>query len=276
MKKLTALTLALVLLAALLTGCGSGNSSDRLAGIQSAGKIVVALDPNFPPFEYGGEGTEIVGVDVDLANAIAKELGVTVEFVTADFDGIISSLAAGKADIAISGITINEDRKESVDFSDAYIRSVQYLLLPKDSTIAVMEDLAGKRVGSPLGYTGQFVMDDAVAGPDPDEGTEAGVLYEKDCEIKTYRSAIEGTLDMKNGRLDAVIIDEFVAKKISSEDDSIKAIELKYADGSNASEEYGVAVRKEGNAALLEKINSVVARLKGDGTIESWVISHSS
>jgi len=261
--------LAVIILAciALLALAGCSSSGERLAAIKDAGKLTVYTDPNFPPFEYHGPDG-IIGVDIEIAKAIAAEIGVELEIVEAEFDSILMAINTGKGDIAITGMTIRDDRKESVDFSDPYINSVQYFILLEDSDISIMEDLAGKRVGVAFGYTGQWLMEDEL---DPDED---GVLAGAGVSIVEYNSAMEAAIDMQNGRIDAVVMDEYVAKTIASKD-GLKAIEIRYADGGIASEEYGVVVPKE-NKDLLDLINKVVKKLVDDGKIEEWVIKYGS
>jgi len=269
MKKLLALVLVGIMTFAIV-GCSSSDtgSGTKLETIKDKKVLSVYMDPNFPPFEYMGSNREITGVDAEIAKAIAAELGAKADLSSADFDSIIMSLKSGKGDIGISGITIRDDRKENVDFSDPYIKSVQYLILAEDSEIAYLEDLAGKTVGVALGYTGQFLMEDELA-KDEEEGTQ-GVLYGKNTVIREYKSAMEGAQDVGN-RVDAVVMDEYVAKNIVSNNSNLKAIELRYKDGTLAEEEYGVAVAK-GNEDLLVVINKVINELKQQGKIEQWVV----
>ena len=256
MKKVIALLLAVTLLMLLPVGCSSTD--------EEKDTIEVYLNANFPPFEYM-EGTEIMGVDVDIAREIAKDLGKDVTFQNADFDGICTSIASGKGDMAISGITITDERKEQVDFSKPYVKSVQYLILPEGSEIKIVEDLAGKRVGAPVGYTGQLIISDEI---------EDGVLKDANTELKTYKSAIEGAQDILNNKLDAVVMDELVAQKIAGDTDGLVAIKMVYADGSAAEEEYGVAIKK-GQPELLEKINATIDRLVSEVKIDEFILNHS-
>jgi polar amino acid transport system substrate-binding protein len=154
-----------------------------------------------------------------------------------------------------------------VDFSDPYIDSVQYLILPEDSGISALEELEGKTVGVAKGYTGQLLIDG--------ELESGGALDGKDVTVNAYNSAMEAVLDLNTGRVAAVIMDEYVAKTIAENTQGVKAIELRYADGTLASEQYGVAVPK-GAQALLEVVNSVIARLESEGRIAEWVVSYSA
>jgi polar amino acid transport system substrate-binding protein len=279
MKKIVlALSLVFVLL---IMGCSSSDTtkdvtSDTSTDVSSepaSGEsedftmetLNVYTNANFPPYEYM-KGTDVVGVDMDIAQAIADELGAELEITNDNFDGLISGLASGKGDIAISGFTISPERQAEVDFSIPYINTVQYLILPKDSEIATMEDLAGKKIAAALGYSGDMLLDSEI---------KEGALMNKNVTKTTVNSALDGSMDIQNGRLDALVMDEFVAKKIVSENDALKAIELKYADRELEREEYGVAVPK-GNPELLAVINEVIERLIAANKIEEWVLSHSN
>jgi len=261
--RIAALTLSACLIALSAAGCTSA-SEGKLEKIRDKGEMVVYMDANFAPFEFQGPNG-VQGVDVEIARAIAAELGVKATFVEADFDSILMAIKGGKGDVAISGFTITEERKESVDFSAPYIESVQYLILMEASEIAVMEDLAGRKVGVAKDYTGQFLMEDEMG--------EEGVLHGKGVELREYNSAMEAALDLNIGRIDAVVMDEYVAKNVVSKNPGMKAVELKYSDGGIASEEYGVAVPKN-NEDLLEIINKVITELVRDGKIEGWVVEY--
>ncbi|MCL2099640.1 MAG: transporter substrate-binding domain-containing protein [Oscillospiraceae bacterium] len=263
MKKIFILFVLLFSAILMFAGC-SEDAGEKLEAIKDAGKLVVYTDPNFPPFEFHGPDG-IIGADIEIARAIADEIGVELELVEAEFDSILMAVSGGRGDIAITGMTITDERKESVDFSVPYINSVQYLILPADSDIAIMEDLAGKRVGVAFGYTGQWLMED--------ELDEEGVLYNQNTELVEYNSAMEASLDMQNGRIDAVVMDEFVALSIAAGNAALKSTELKYADGNVASEEYGVVIPKN-NKDLVDVINKVIQRLLDENKIEEWVVQY--
>jgi polar amino acid transport system substrate-binding protein len=255
------ITFTLIISLALFAGCSSAKG--KLAKIQKKGELVVYTDPNFPPFEFQGAGG-VMGVDIEIGKAIAEELGVKARFQETKFDSIIMAIKGGKGDIAISGMTIREDRKENIDFSIPYIESIQYLILPYNSKIEYMEDLAGKTVGVAMGYTGQFLIEDEL---DPEY---EGVLVGSNTTIREYNSAMEAAQDMSLGRIDAVVMDEYVAK-IVAERLGLNAIPLSYESGSIASEEYGVVVAK-GNHDLVEVINKVINNLHSQDKIRQWMI----
>jgi len=263
-RKILLLSLAVLLVLSPLAACSG--TSGKLAKIQKAGSIEVYTDPNFYPFEFpGANGVE--GVDIEIARAIAADLGVELKIQEANFDAIIMSLKGGKGDIAISGMTITEERKENIDFSDPYINSVQYMIVKVGSLLKVMEDLAGKPIGVAKGYTGSFVIEFEIED-------EEGALYGSGASFTEYPSAMEATLDLINGKVEAVVMDEHVAKSIAAGNAALAAFELAYADGAISAEEYGVAVPK-GNQDLLARINAVIASLKSQNKIEEWVVQYS-
>ena len=261
MKKIVALVLACLLI---LAAAGCSSATGKLKKIQKNSKIEIYTDPNFSPFEFQG-ASGIEGVDIEIAKAIAAELGVTATFTESNFDSILMAIKGGKGDIAISGFTILPERLESVDFSIPYIESVQYLILPNGSDIAVLEDLAGKNVGVAKAYSGQFLLEDEIA-----EGVLAGL----DTKLGEYNSAMEAVLDLDIGRIDAVVMDEYVAKDIVAKNPGMVTIELRYENGDLAAEEYGVMVAK-GNKELLDIINAVIKRLNDEGKIQEWVVQFS-
>lgn len=136
-----------------LAACGSKKDSGESEDGGKADKLVMATNAEFPPYEYH-EGDEIVGIDAEIAEAIAEELGMELEIEDMAFDSIIPAVTAGKADIGVAGMTVTEDRKESVDFSEPYATATQVVIVKEDSDIAGPDDLVGKKVGVQLGTTG--------------------------------------------------------------------------------------------------------------------------
>ncbi len=236
----------------------SSGESD-VARIQAAGELVMLTNCGFPPFEYI-DGTEPAGVDVDICAAIAEELGVELRVVDMDFDGVINALVSGKGDIIGAGMTITEERLQSVDFSDVYFTSAQYMILPPDSTIASLADLAGKSIGVQTGTTGDLFIDGEISD---------GALKDTGATLKQYKTGLEASLDLLNGRLDVVVLDQFPAQTIVSQNEGA----LKLSDGAiNDSESYALAVNK--GSDLLPVVNEVLAGMLEDGSIDELVTFH--
>ncbi len=248
------------------------DADSAVAAIQAKGELVMYTDAAFPPFEYI-ENNEVVGVDVEIAQALADELGVTLVVENVKFDTIVPSIDAGKADVGIAGMTITEDRKETVDFSDPYITSVQYIIVPEDSTVTVLEDLADMEIGVQLGTTSDFIISDAVNGVDEEDGTHTvGALEESEAEFIQYNNSIEAAQDLLNGRLGAVVADKLPAENIVANNEGLKCFELVYADGSTTDESYGIAIAQ--GSDLVEIANQVIADLTSSGKIDEFVLTH--
>ena len=274
MKKILALIMTAALCAAALSGCSNAVSKQSVDVIKKAGKITMATNAEFPPFEYL-ENDKVVGVDADIAAEIAKDLGVELEIVDGKFDAVIPSVQSGKASFGAAGMTVTEDRAKKVDFSVKYITSTQYIIVPKDSDVKTIEDLAGKRIGVQLGTTGDFIITDEVEGyKDKDGNPVKGVLQDTGATITRANNAIDATQDMVNGKLDAVVIDKLPAENIVATQATTKTFELVYSDGSNTEEQYAIAVAK-GNETLLEAINKTLQRLMDEGKIDEFVVNHS-
>ena len=274
MKKILALIMTAALCAAALSGCSNAVSKQSVDAIKKAGKITMATNAEFPPFEYL-ENDKVVGVDADIAAEIAKDLGVELEIVDGKFDAVIPSVQSGKASFGAAGMTVTEDRAKKVDFSVKYITSTQYIIVPKESDVKTIEDLAGKRIGVQLGTTGDFIITDEVEGyKDKDGNPVKGVLQDTGATITRANNAIDATQDMVNGKLDAVVIDKLPAENIVATQATTKTFELVYSDGSNTEEQYAIAVAK-GNETLLEAINKTLQRLMDEGKMDEFVVNHS-
>lgn len=285
MKKLLSLIL-ICCLAFALCACGGGDATDdtatdteattetagsqSLEDIKAAGEIVMFTNAEFPPFEYRDDNNEIAGVDVDIANEIAKDIGVELVIEDVNFDSIVASIQSGKAAFGAAGMTVTEERSQQVDFSIKYVSSKQYVILPEGASISTIEDLNGKTVGVQSGTTGDFIITDAV------EGTDDAEAIIPDAEVKGYTSAILAAQDLLSGRLDAVVIDKLPAENIAAAnaDAGLTTVELMYADGSDTTEEYAICVQK-GNTELLESINATLQRLMDEGAIDEYIVKHS-
>ena len=244
LRRLTAVLLALSLLFSLSVAF----ADDLLDTVKAAGKIVVYTNPEFPPYEYK-EGEDFVGIDVEIATAIAEELGAKLEVVDMEFDSIIASVQKGETDFGMAGMTITDERKEMIDFTSSYATGVQVVIIPEGSDIASLDDLEGKKIGVQLGTTGDIYATD-------DYGAE---------NVTEYGKGADAIIALKGGDVDAVIIDNEPAKAFVSENEGLKILETEYAV-----EDYAIAVSKD-NAELLNKINKALEKLTADGTIDKII-----
>jgi ABC-type amino acid transport substrate-binding protein len=259
MKKLLSLIVLLIFVLG-VTGCASKGIT--VAEIQSRGKLVVATNAEFPPFEYL-DGTQIVGFDIEIAKAIAEALGVTLEIKNMDFDSVIASVQSGAADIAIAGLTVSQERLQSVSFSSSYFDASQVVIVRSDNitiTGTTIEQLTtsleGKRIGVQVGTVAQFF----VAG---DEGW--GFDGIANATLLTYTSGILATEALKNGQIDAVIIDEMPANAFVANNTGAA---IKIVGVPLTVEEYAIAIPKNSDD-LVAFINQVLADMKLDGRFEA-------
>ena len=241
--------LSLVLVAAMAlaaVACGSKEAAAP-AATEEKEVLVMATNAEFPPYEYY-EGQEIVGIDAEIAAAIAEKLGYELKIEDMAFDSIIAAVTSGKADFGLAAMTVTEDRLESVNFSDTYATATQVVIVTEDSAITGVADLDGKKIGVQLGTTGDIYAEDIA-----------------DATIERYNKGFEAVQALTQGKIDAVIIDNEPAKVFVAENEGTKILEEDFAV-----EEYAAAIAKE-NTDLLEKVNTALAELKEDGTLQAIV-----
>jgi polar amino acid transport system substrate-binding protein len=256
-----------------LTACGGGSSDSeegggKLAEIQEKGKIVVCTDAAWAPFEYIGADGEVTGVDVEIAKKIAEELGVELEISNIAFDSISTYLSNDEADLALACITITDERKEQMDFSDPYTTVLQYMVVMADSDIKTMDDFAGKGIGTHLGTTGDFLVSDEIT---------SGVLADTGAENKQYKALPDAALAMKSGELAGIVCDSVLAENlVTANGDAFKCFPVAYKDASKNPETENIgAAMKKGDEEFVAKINEIIAPLAEDGTIDKWIVQHS-
>ncbi len=213
--------------------------------------LIMATNAEFPPYEYH-EGNDIVGIDAEIASAICEDMGATLSITDIAFDSIIPEVQSGKADFAAAGMTVTEDRKTQVDFSDSYATGVQSVIVPADSEIASLDDLQGKQIGVQQGTTGDLYSTD-------DFGEDS---------IQRFSKGADAVQALSTGKIDAVIIDNKPAQVFVSENDGLKILDTPYAE-----EEYAIAVKK-GNTELLDAINASIASLKESGKLDEIVAKY--
>ncbi|MDE6959431.1 MAG: basic amino acid ABC transporter substrate-binding protein [Lachnospiraceae bacterium] len=242
-KKMVSLVLcACVALAA--AGCGG---SKKFNNPEKGGTLIMATNAYFEPYEYY-EGENVVGIDVEIATAIAEKLGMTLEVEDMEFDSIIAAVNSGKAHIGAAGMTVTEDRLQNVDFTDPYTTATQVIIVQEGSEIAGADDLSGKKIGVQLGTTGDIYASDV-------EGAT----------IEQYNKGMDAVQALANGIIDAVIIDNEPAKQFVN-----KAEGLKILDEEFVIEEYAIAIAK-GNEELLDDVNKALDAIIADGTVKGII-----
>lgn len=239
MKKVLALTLAAVMVFA-FAACSA-----------PAEKEVLTMGTNaaFPPYEMVDENNNIIGIDAEIAAAVAEKLGMELEIKDMAFDSLITAVSSGAIDVALAGMTVTEERKEAVNFSDSYATGIQVVIVTEDSAIATIDDLEGKKIGVQSGTTGDIYC----AG---DYGEDAVARYDNGA------LAVQALL---NGQVDCVVIDNEPAKAFVEANEGLKILETEYI-----TEEYAAAIAKE-NTELLDKFNTALSELKAEGKIDEIV-----
>ena len=246
MKKLIALVLSVLMLTAVLAGCGSGTS---LADVRKAGTLTIATSPDFPPFESLGEGNVVEGIEIDVLNKVCEQLGVTLTIQQMEFDSVLAGIAAGKFDLGASGITVTESRKKNMLFTDPYCLAAQAIVVKAGSTVQTKADLAGKKVSVQTATTAEeYCM---------------GNGY----EVSAYEDNEVAQMALLNGNVDAWVIDDLTAAEM------VKAYNEENGEGAlvilpeaMTTEPYAFALQP-GSDELAAEINKIVNQMVADGTM---------
>ena len=217
----------------------------------------VGTDAAYAPFELQSEKGEIVGFSVDLLNAVAAKAGIEVKFVNTPWEGIFNSLQQGDRDLLISSITITDERKQTMDFSDSYFDAHQLIAVPEASKVAKFDDLKKLKVGVQTGTTGDEVV--------------TQLLGKTNTNVKRFESTPLALKELEAGGVDAVVADNGVVVNYVANHPTTKFRTVN--DASFTPEQYGIAVRK-GNTELLEKINKGLAEIRADGTYDKIYATH--
>ena len=255
MKKRT--LLASVALAALLAACGKTEPAASTAAPAAAPEaapaavatLVVGLDDNFPPMGFRDEKNELVGFDIDMARAAAERAGLKVEFKPIDWSAKEAELSGKRVDALWNGLTITEERKQSIAFTAPYMENHQIIVVPANSEIKTKADLAGKVVGA---------QEDSSA---VDAIKKEEAVFNSFKELKTFGDNVAALMDLTTGRLEAVVVDEVVGRYYVAKKPELYAV----LDENFGTEEYGVGLRKD-DAELLAKLDNAMAAMKQDGT----------
>ncbi len=238
-----------------LSACGS-EMPQTWEDIESRGYMIVGLDDTFAPMGFRDNDGNLVGFDVDLAKEVGRRLGVEVRFQPIDWDAKVLELNAGTIDMIWNGLTINESRLEEMSFSNAYLANTQMIMVKAGSDITTMDDL----IGSTLGVQISSAAEDAV---------NASAIVDDLGELVKFDTYNAALLELQNGTVDAVVIDEIMGRYIMSQNSGVyAALEDNFGE-----EEYGIGFRLE-SANLRDKINEVLAEMVADGKAaqisENW------
>jgi len=246
MKKIISAVLAATLCIALFAGCNQAEKK----------KLIMATEAGFAPYEYV-IGDKVVGIDVDIAEAIAKEMGMELEIKDMSFDGALLAVQNGTADFAAAGISITEERKEKMDFTIEYATSKQVIVVRTgDTSITKEDDLKNKTVGGQQGTTAMLVYDDP----------ENSVVPKA---FKSYKKYSQAAADLKNQVIDCIIMDELPATLLVAKTEG-----LEIANVELFTDKYGMAIQK-GNTELKEAMDKALQKLIDDGSIDKWTKQHS-
>ena len=268
MKKITALLLGAVM-ALSLAACGGASSaaassaaSSEAASSEAAasettetaalttvnpGKLTMSTNAAFPPYEMTTDTGAFEGIDVEIAGAIADKLGLELQIDDMDFDAALLAAQQGKSDMVMAGVTVNDERKQVMDFSDTYASGVQVVIVKEGSEIATVDDLAGHMIGTQRGTTGYIYCSD-------DFGEDS---------VTAYDNGLTAVQALNNGQVDCVVIDSAPAKEFVAANEGLVILDTEYAV-----EDYAIGMAK-GNTALVEAVNGALAELKADGTIDA-------
>ena len=240
--KILCLALALCLVFT-LAACGTTDTNSEAKKDDNV--LVMGTNATFPPYEFVDDNNKIVGIDAEIAAAIAEKLGKELQIKDMEFDSLLTAVQSGAIDFALAGMTVNDERKLTVDFSDTYATGVQVVIVPNDSKIATVDDLEGKKIGVQTGTTGDIYCTD-------DFGQE---------NVKQFTNGALAVAALKNGQVDCVVIDNEPAKNFVKANEGLKILETEYAV-----EDYAAAISKE-NKQLQEDFNKALKELKDEGKI---------
>ena len=211
------------------------------------GKLHMATNAAFPPYEMVADDGSFEGIDVEIAGKIAEKLGLELVVDDMDFGSVITSVQSGKSDIAMAGLTVTDERKENVDFSDTYATGVQVVIVPEDSDIATIDDLQGKLIGCQESTTGYIYCSD-------DYGEDM---------VTAFPNGANAVQALLSGKVDAVVIDSQPAQEFVAQNEGLKILDTEYV-----TEDYAIGISKD-NTALRDAVNNALKELIDDGTVQS-------
>ena len=254
MKKVSKLLCLMMILAMAFSfaACGGADSEEAT---DEAATLTMATNAEFPPYEFY-EGGEATGIDVEIAGAIAEKLGMELVVEDMEFDSIIAAVQTGKANIGMAGMTVTEERQQSVNFTDSYAQGVQVVIVAEDSKITSLDDLFVEGSDWLVGVQESTTGDIYATGDIEDAGCGT---------IGRYNKGADAVNALKTGKIDCVIIDNNPAKEYVKANEGLKILDTEYAV-----EDYAIAIAKD-NEELLDKVNTALRELIEDGTVQSII-----
>ena len=243
MKKLIALILSALLLLS-MAACSGGNDGMTI----EKGKLIMSTNAEFPPYEMTTDDGGFAGIDIEIAEAIAKKLGLELVIDDMDFDGALMAVQQGKSDMVMAGVTVDPDRQKVMDFSNSYATGVQVIIVKEDSNVTA-DTLGDFMIGTQKGTTSDIYCSD-------DFGAE---------HVTTYDSSITAVQALINGQVDCVVVDNAPAQELVKANPGLKILETEYI-----TENYAIGFNK-GNTQLQEAVNKALAELTADGTIQKII-----
>lgn len=214
----------------------------------NAGKLTMSTNAEFPPYESTDDAGQFIGIDVEIAQAIADKLGLELQIDDMDFDAALLAAQNGKSDIVMAGVTVNEERLAVMNFSDSYSTGVQSVIVKEGSEVT-LDNLGDHMIGTQRGTTGNIYCSD-------DYGDEHVVAYD---------NGITAVQALVNGQVDAVVIDDAPARSLVAANNGLVILDTEYAV-----EDYAIGISKS-NTGLLDAVNGALAELKADGTVQGIV-----
>ena len=273
MKKLSMILALVLALALVMTGCGTKKddtaadapavsedaaATENTEGAAEGGTLVMATNAEFPPYEYH-EGDEIVGIDAEIAAAIAEKLGMQLSIEDMDFNAIIPSVVSGKVDMGMAGMTVTEERLQSVSFSTSYATGVQAIIVREDSEITSPDDITALiEAGNDIQIGAQEATTGYIYASDTAENGGFGSEH-----VQAFKVGADAVAALVTGKIDCVIIDNEPAKAYVAANEGLKILDSAYV-----TEDYAIAIA-QGNAELLEQVNGALEDLIADGTVQS-------
>ena len=247
LRKLIALALCLTMVLA-FAACSKSESSSASFTTVNSGKLTIATSPDFPPYENLDDNGNIVGIEIDIMQLIAQKLGLELQVDAMDFDAALLAVQQGKSDMAVSGITVTEDRKLVMNFTDSYTTAVQVIVVPEGSDVT-LDNLGDQMIGTQRGTTGSLYTVD-------DYGEDHVIGYD------TYTTVVQALL---NDQIDCIVMDDAVAREYVAANPGLVILDTSYAD-----EDYAFAVDKQ-NEALTQAVNNALKELIADGTVQKII-----